>query len=162
MIELSPIFSMAEEGYTERLWTLVRSLVLEIADDAVGVGEWKKCRSNACSVKVNMIDVHGVGDFPSDSGSPLSTFSSTPKTPSSFNVDSPITPTFVELQGTNSSDDTSPTGEKVVRNLIGKISDDSPDSNLGLMMTTSSVLTNPNLNLNINKENIDPNTNSNQ
>ena len=97
MIELSLTFSMAEEGYTERLWTLVRSLVLEIADDAVGVGEWKKHRSNACSVKVNTIDVHGVGDFPSDSGLPLSTFSSTPETPSSFNADSPITPTFVEL-----------------------------------------------------------------
>ena len=160
MIELSLAFSMAEEGYTERLWTLVRCLVLEIADDAVGVSEWKKCRSNACSVKVNTIDVHGVGDFPSDSGLPLSTFSSTPKTPSSFNVDSPITPTFVELQGTNSSDDTSPTGEEVVRNLIGKISDNSPDSNLGSMMTTSSVLTNPNSN--VNKENVDPNTNSNQ
>ena len=96
MIELSPIFSMAEEGYTERLWTMVKSLVIEIADDAVGVGEWKKHRSNACSVKVN-VDVHGVGEFPSDSGSPLSSFSSTPKTPSSFNADSPKTPTFVEL-----------------------------------------------------------------
>ena len=41
MIELSPIFSMAEEGYTERLWTMVKSLVIDIADDAVGVGEWK-------------------------------------------------------------------------------------------------------------------------
>ena len=39
MIELSPIFSMAEEGYTERLWTMMKSLVIEIADDAVGVGE---------------------------------------------------------------------------------------------------------------------------
>ena len=97
MIELSLAFSMAEEGYTERLWTLVRYLVLEIADDAVGISEWKKCRSNACSVKVNTIDVHGAGDFPLDSGLPLSTFSSTPKTPSSFNLDSPITPTFVEL-----------------------------------------------------------------
>ena len=45
---------MAEESYTERLWTMVRSLVLEMADDAVGVGEWKKCRSKACSVKANM------------------------------------------------------------------------------------------------------------
>ena len=42
MIELSLAFSMAEESYTERLWTLVRHLVLQIADDAVGVGEWKK------------------------------------------------------------------------------------------------------------------------
>ena len=160
MIELSPIFfSMAEESYTERLWTMVRSLVLEMADDAVGVGEWKKHRSNACSVKVNMVDVHGVGEFPSDSGLPLSTFSSTPKTPSSFNADSPRTPTFVELRGTNSSDDTSPTGEQVVRNLIGEISN-SPDSNPGLMMATASTLTNPNSNSNVNKENIDPNTNS--
>ena len=134
--------------------------MLEIADDAVGVVEWKKCRSNACSVKVNTVDVHGVGEFPSDSGSPLSTFSSTPKTPSSFNADSPITPTFAELWGTNSSDDTSPTGEQVVRNLIVGISDDSPDSNPGSVMTTSSVLTNPNSNSNVNKENIDPNTNS--
>ena len=54
----------------------------------------KKHRSNACSVKVNIVDVHGVGEFPSDSGS---TFSSTPKTPSSFNADSPIAPTFAEL-----------------------------------------------------------------
>ena len=75
-------------------------------------------------------------------------------------MDSPITPTFVELRGTNSSEDTSPTGEKVVRNLIDEISDDSPDSNPGSMMTISSVLTNPNLN--VNKENVDPNTNSNQ
>ena len=113
---------MAEENYTERLWTMVRSLVLEMADDAVGVSEWKKCRNKACSVKANMVDVHGAGEFPSDSGLPLSTFSSTPKTPSSFNADSPITPTFAELRGTNSSDDTSPTGEQVVRNLIGEIS----------------------------------------
>ena len=159
MKELSPIFSMAEEVHTERLWTMVRSLVLEIADDAVGVGEWKKRRSNACSVKVNTVDVHGVGEFPSDSGLPLSTFSSTPKTPSSFNAHSPKTPTFAELQGTNSSDDTSPAGEQVVRNLIGEISD-SPDSNPGSMMATASVLTNPNSNSNINKENIDPNINS--
>ena len=89
MIELSLIFSMAEEGYTERLWTLVRSLVLEIADDPVGVGEWKKHRSNACSVKVNTIDVHGAGDFPSDSGSPLSTFSSTPKNSIKFQCGQP-------------------------------------------------------------------------
>ena len=150
---------MAEESYTERLWTMVRSLVLEMADDAVGVGEWKKRRSNACSVKVIMVDVHGVGEFPSDSGSPLSTFSSTPKTPSSFNADSPRTPTFAELWGTNSSDDTSPTGERVVRNLIGEISD-SPDLNPGLMMATASTLANPNSNSNVNKENIDPNTNS--
>ena len=155
MLEISPIFfSMAEESYTEKLWTMVRSLVLEMADDAVGVGEWKKHRS-----KANTVDAHGVGEFPSDSGSPLSTFSSTPKTPSSFNVDSPRTPTFVELQGTNSSDDTSPTGEQVVRNLIGEISD-SPDSNPGLMMATASTLANLNSNANVNKENIDPNTNS--
>ena len=145
---------MAEESYTEKLWTMVRSLVLEMADDAIGVGEWKKCRS-----KANTVDVHGVGEFPSDSGSPLSTFSSTPKTPSSFNADSPRTPTFVELRGTNSSDDTSPTGEQVVRNLIGEISN-SPDSNPGSMMATASTLANPNLNANVNKENIDPNTNS--
>ena len=50
-------------------------------------------------------------------------------------------------------------GEQVVRNLIGEISN-SPDSNLGSMMAIASELTNPNLNLNINKENIDPNTNS--
>ena len=65
-----------------------------------------------------------------------------------------------KLWGTNSSDDTSPTGEQIVRNLIVGISDNSPDSNPGSMMTTSSVLTNPNSNSNVNKENIDPNTNS--
>ena len=48
-------------------------------------------------------------------------------------------------------------GEQVVRNLIGEISD-SPDSNPGSMMAIASVLTNPNSN--VNKENIDPNTNS--
>ena len=48
----------------------------------------------------------------------------------------------------------------MVRNLIGEINDDSPDLNPGSMMTTSSVLTNPNSN--VNKENVDPNTNSNQ
>ena len=81
------------------------------------------------------------------------------KTPSSFNADSPITPTFAELRGTNSSDDTSPTGEQVVRNLIGEISN-SPDSNLDLMIATASTLANLNSNWNVNKENIDPNTNS--
>ena len=145
---------MAEESYTESLWTMMRSLVLEMADDAVGVGEWKQHKNKACSVNTNMVDVHGTGEFPSDSGSPLSTFSSTPKTPSSFNADSPITPTFAELRGTNS-----PTGEQVVRNLIGEISD-SPDWNSGLMIATASTLANPNLNLNVNKENVDPNTNS--
>ena len=145
---------MAEESYTESLWTMMRSLVLEMADNAVGVGEWKQRRNKACSVKTNTVDVHGTGEFPSDSGSPLSTFSSTPKTPSSFNADSPITPTFAELRGTNS-----PTGEQVVRNLIGEISD-SPDSNSGSMIATASTLANPNSNSNVNKENVDPNTNS--
>ena len=110
-------------------------------------------------LRVTTVDIHGAGESPSDSGSPLSTFSSTPKTPSSFNADSPRTPTFSELWGTNSSDDTSPTGEQVVRNLIGEISD-SPDSIPGLMMAIASTLANPNSNSNVNKENIDPNTNS--
>ena len=37
---------------------------------------------------------------------------------------------------------------------------DSPDSNPDLMIATASTLANPNSNSNVNKENIDPNTNS--
>ena len=151
---------MAEGGYAERLWNLAREVVLEIVDDAVGVGEWKKHRSNACTFNANTIDVHGNGDFPSDSGSPLSTFSSTLKTPSSFHSDSPVTPTFAELEGADSSDDTPPTRKEVVRNLMGEIDGDSPDSNPGSMTEQSSMLTNPNSNAD--KENVNPNTNPNQ
>ena len=151
---------MAEGGYAERLWNLVREVVLEIVNDAIGVGEWKKHRSKACTINANTLDVHGDGDFPSDSGSPLSTFSSTPKTPSSFHSDSPVTPTFAELEGADSSDDTPPIRKEVVRNLVNKIDGGSPDSNPGSMTEHSSRLTNPNSNAD--KENVNPNTISNQ
>ena len=38
---------MAEGGYAERLWNLVREVVLEIVNDAIGIGEWKKHRNKA-------------------------------------------------------------------------------------------------------------------
>ena len=33
---------MAEGGYAERLWNLAREVVLEIVNDVIGIGEWKK------------------------------------------------------------------------------------------------------------------------
>ena len=148
---------MAEGGYAERLWNLAREVVLEIVNDAIGIGEWKKHRNKACTINANTIDVHGNGDFPLDSGSPLSTFSSTP---SSFYSQSPVTPTFAELEGAVSNDDTPPTRKEMVRHLIDEIDGRSPDSNPGSMTKQSSRLTNPNSNAD--KENVNPNTISNQ
>ena len=88
---------------------------------------------------------------------PLSTFSSTP---SSFHSESPLTPTFAELEGAVSSDNTPPTRKEMVRHLIDGIDGGSPDSNLGSMTKQSSRLTNPNSNAD--KENVNPNTISNQ
>ena len=60
-----------------------------------------------------------MGEFPSDSGSPLSTFSSTPSS-------SPKTPSFNDLAGTQLTDedmDQNQKDESLVKYLIGDISE---------------------------------------
>ena len=79
---------MADEKYQKALIELVREVLGEIIDDAVGLAEWKlRQKTTASQIQ------YGTGEFPSDSGSPLSTFSSTPGS-------SPKTPSFNDLAGT--------------------------------------------------------------
>ena len=64
---------MAEERYQKALIELIREVLNEIVDDAVGLAEWKLKQTIATPETQ-----YGTGEFPSDVGSPLSTFSSTP------------------------------------------------------------------------------------
>lgn len=83
---------------------MVRGLVEEIADDVVGIALWKKSRAKPTTPKIEYCN----GEFPSDSGSPLSTlsaFSSTPKSsPTKSSNNSSNTPTFAELEGEDETD----------------------------------------------------------
>lgn len=74
---------------------------------------------------------YGTGDFPSDLGSPISTFASTPNTSPSL-IASPKTPSFEELAGTQVTDDEAEpvqanlktkSEDPLVKYLIGDISD---------------------------------------
>lgn len=80
---------MTMEEYSPLVWSSARDIVHDLVDDAIGVAEWNKSR-------LTLSPHYGTGEFPSDSGSPLSTFSSSPNTsiPSS-----PETPTFRQLEG---------------------------------------------------------------
>ena len=65
---------MANDGYQEALRQLVKEVIDDLINDAIGLAEWKiRQKGN------NFIEgQYGTAEFPSDSGSPLSTFSSTP------------------------------------------------------------------------------------
>ena len=75
MVELRLNFncSMADEKYQKALIELIKEVLGEIIDDAVGIAEWK-LKQEAVIPHIQ----YGTGEFPSNSGSPLSTFSSTP------------------------------------------------------------------------------------
>ena len=78
-----------------------------------------------------------MGEFPSDSGSPLSTFSSTPSS-------SPKTPSFEDLAGTQLTDED--TDENLVKYLIGDISkSESEQENLPDPRVNSNLHENTNL-----------------
>ena len=84
---------MADEKYQKALIELIREVLGEIVDDAVGLAEWKLRQTTVTSQTQ-----YGMGEFPSDSGSPLSTFSSTPSS-------SPKVPSFKDLAGTQLTDE---------------------------------------------------------
>ena len=84
---------MADEKYQKVVIELIREVMGEIIDDTVGLAEWK------LKQKATIENQYGAAEFLSDSGSPLSTFSSTPS-------DSPKT-TFNDLAGTQLTDEES-------------------------------------------------------
>ena len=80
---------------------MVQDLIDEMIDDAVGIATWKEKRGKVHPTTA--INQYGTGDFLSDSGSPLSTFSSTPDTTPNL-ATSPVTPLFEDLAGTQIMD----------------------------------------------------------
>ena len=114
---------MANDGYQEALRQFVTEVIDDLIDDAVGLAEWK------IRQKENnpMQGQYGTAELPSDSGSPLSTFSSTPNS-------SPRLLTFNDLAGTQSTDNEDFQNQnrkdgELVKYLIGEISE-SEDENL--------------------------------
>ena len=83
------------EEYAPLVWSFVRQMVNDLIDHAVALAEWKKKRFTSSPH-------YGTGEFPLDSGSPLSTFSSN----SNASVPtSPETPTFEQLKGKGNSNE---------------------------------------------------------
>ena len=120
---------MADKKYQKALIELIREVLGEIVDDAVGLAEWKLRQTTVMS----QIQ-YGMGEFPSDSGSPLSTFSST-------SGSSPKTPSFKDLAGTQLMDEDANQNQKdesLVKYLIRDISkseseqENLPDSRVNL------------------------------
>ena len=117
---------MADESYQNALIELIREVLGKIIDDAVGLAEWK-LRQKATALQIQ----YGTGEFPSDLGSPLSTFSSTPNS-------SPKTLSFNDLAGTQLTDEDTERketekskDESLVKYLIGDISkSESEEENL--------------------------------
>ena len=106
--------SMADEKYQNALIKLIREVLGEIVDDAVGLAEWKLRQTTVMSQTQ-----YGTGEFPSDSGSPLSTFSSTPSS-------SPKMLSFKDLAGTQLTDEDTDQNQKdedLVKYLIGDFSE---------------------------------------
>ena len=128
---------MADEKYQKALIELIREVLGEIIEDAVGLAEWKLRQTTVMS----QIQ-YGMGEFPSDSGSPLSTFSSTPSS-------SPKTPSFQDLAGTQLTDedtDQNQKDESLVKYLIGDISElESEQENLPDPRVNSNLHDNTNL-----------------
>ena len=110
---------MVDEKYQKVVVKLIREVMGEIIDDAVELVEWK------LKAKATIENQYGTAEFPSDSGSPLSTFSSTPG-------DSPKTP-FNDLAGTHLTDEESEKenrkDENLVKCLIGEISKSEGEEN---------------------------------
>ena len=128
---------MADKKYQKALIELIGEVLGEIVDDAVGLAEWKLRQTTVTSQTQ-----YGTGEFPSDSGSPLSTFSSTPGS-------SPKTPSFKDLAGTQLTDedtDQNQKDENLVKYLIRDISEsESEQENLPDPRVNSNLHENTNL-----------------
>ena len=108
------IVAWLTKKYQKALIELIREVFGEIVDDAVGLAEWKLRQTTVLS----QIQ-YGTGEFPSDSGSPPSTFSSKSSS-------SPKTPSFQDLAGTQFTDedtDQNQKDENLVKYLISDISE---------------------------------------
>ena len=95
---------MAAERYPA-LIELVREVLNEIGDDTVGLAEWK-FKQTVATPQIQ----YGTEEFPSDLGSPLSTFSSTPGS-------SPNTLVFNDLEGTHLTDEDTGKDKKFTEKL---------------------------------------------
>ena len=111
------------DGYQEALRQLVREVIDDLINDVIGLAEWKIRQKGNDSTQGQ----YGTAEFPSDSGSPLSTFSSTPNS-------SPRSLTFNDLAGTQPTDNEDDQNKsnkdaESVKYLIREISE-SEDENL--------------------------------
>ena len=117
-LNLFLIVAWLTKKYQNALIELIRGVLGEIIDDAVGLAEWElRQKTTASQIQ------YGTGEFPSDSGSPLSTFSSMPG-------NSPKTPSFNDLAGTQLTDENTEKNqndESLVKYLIGDISESEPE-----------------------------------
>ena len=84
---------MANDGYQEALRQLTKEIIDDLIDDVMGLAEWKIRQKGNYSAQGQ----YRTAQFPSDSGSPLSTFSSTPNS-------CPRSLTFNDLAGTQLTD----------------------------------------------------------
>ena len=114
---------MANDEYQEALRQIIKEVIDDLIDDAAGLAEWKIRQKGNNSTQGQ----YGTAEFPSDSGSPLSTFSSTPN-----NI--PRSLTFNDLAGTQLSDNEDDQNKldkdgELAKYLIGEISE-SEDENL--------------------------------
>ena len=110
---------MADEKYQKALIELIREVLGEIIDDAVGLAEWKLRQTNNCMHRSSMvqenfhlIQVLHSAPFHLCSGS------------------SPKTPSFNDLAGTQLTDEDTEKNqndESLVKYLIGDISESEPE-----------------------------------
>ena len=136
---------MATKKYQDALKQMVQDLIDEIIDDAFGIAAWKGKRGKVCLT--TPINQYGTGDFPSDSGSPLSTFSSTPNTSSNSAATSPITPSFEDLADTQITDNeaepvqlnSETKDDELVKYLIGETSDSEEEKHHTNLMACANI-----------------------
>ena len=114
---------MANDGYQETLRQLAKEVTDDLINDVIGLAEWQIRQKGNYSTQGQ----YRTAEFPSDSGSSLSTFSSTPNS-------SPRSLTFNDLAGTQLTDNEDAQNKsnkdgELVKYLIGEISE-SEDENL--------------------------------
>ena len=132
---------MVNDGYQEALRQLVKEVIDDLINDVIGLAEWKIRQKGKDPTQGQ----YGTAEFPSDSSSPLSTFSSTPNS-------SPRSLTFNDLAGTQPTDNEddqnkSNKDEELVKYLNGEISE-SEDENLPDLRANSNLhVTEDNTNL---------------
>ena len=104
---------MANDGYQEALRQLVKEVIDDLINDAIGLAEWKIRQKGNNSTQGQ----YGTAEFPSDSGLPLSTFSSTPNS-SSRSL------TFNDLAGTQPTDNEDDQNKSDKDGELGEISNE--------------------------------------